>query len=73
MRIESNTTALTYGNNYKPKNAAQAKEDLPQMKKQLAAEEEKLASLLKQFESFGDSHKLITKTSGLGGHLDARA
>lgn len=73
MRIESNTTALTYGNNYKPKNAAQAKEDLPEMKKQLAAEEEKLTALLKQFDTFSDSHKLITKTSGLGGHLDSRA
>ena len=73
MRIESNTTAMVYGSDYKPKNSAQAKEDLPVMKKQLAAEEEKLSSLLKQLNSFGDSHKMITSTSGKGGNFDARA
>ncbi len=73
MRIESNTTAMVYGGDYKPKNAAQAKEDLPQMKKQLAAEEEKLSSLLKQLNTFGDAHKLITSTSGKGGNFDATA
>ena len=73
MRIESNTTAVVYGSDYKPKNAAQAKEDLPEMKKQLAAEEEKLSSLLKQLNTFGDSHKLITSTSGKGASFDATA
>ena len=70
MRIESSSSAIIYGNDYKPKNAAQAKEDLPELKKQLAAEEEKLSALLKSFSSFGDSHKLITSTSGKGRHLD---
>jgi hypothetical protein len=70
MRIESNTSAVIYGNDYKPKNAAEAQEDLPELKKQLAAEEERLNSILKSFNSFGDSHKLITSTSGKGGHLD---
>ena len=73
MRIESNTSAVIYGNDYKPKNAAQAKEDLPELKKQLAAEEENLNTLLKQLNSFGDSHKLITSTSGKGGNLDVTA
>lgn len=73
MRIESNSSAMVYGSRYKPKNAEQAQEDLPQMKRQLAHEEENLMALLKQLEGFGDSHKLITKTSGLGGHLDRRA
>ncbi len=70
MRIEANSSAITFGSDYKPKNAAQAKEDLPELKKQLAVEEEKLQSLLKSFSSFGDSHQLITSTSGKGGHLD---
>lgn len=73
MRIESASSALTFGNNYKPRNAAEAKEELPQMKKQLAQEEQKLAELLKQFDGFSDSHKLITSTSGKGGNFDAMA
>ena len=70
MRIESNSAALVFGNDYKPKSAAQAKEDLPEMKKQLANQEENLNNLLNQLNNFGDSHKLITSTSGKGGHLD---
>lgn len=73
MRIESNTSAVIYGNDYKPKTQAQAKEDLPEMKKQLATEEDKLVGLLSQLNSFGDSHKLITSTSGKGGNFDAIA
>jgi len=73
MRIESNSSAIVYGNNYKPKNAEQAQEDLPQLKKQLAAEEDNLNKILSQLNSFGDSHKLITSTSGKGGHLDTTA
>ena len=70
MRIESNSSAVIYGNDYKPKNSAQAKEDLPQLKKQLASQEENLNNLLAKLNNFGDSHKLITSTSGKGGHLD---
>lgn len=73
MRITSHSSAMVFGNNYKPKNAEQAQEDLPEMKRQLAKEEESLLSILKQLEGFGDSHKLITKTSGLGTHLDTKA
>ena len=73
MRIESNTSAVIYGNDYKPKNSKQAKEDLPELKKQLAAEEENLQKILSQLNSFGDSHKLITSTSGKGGSLDTTA
>ena len=73
MRIESNSSAIVYGNDYKPKSKEQAKEDLPELKKQLAAEEDNLKALLSQLNTFGDSHKLITSTSGKGGHLDTTA
>lgn len=32
MRIESNSSAIVYGNDYKPKSSKQAKEDLPELK-----------------------------------------
>ena len=70
MRIESNSSAVIYGNDYKPKSSEQAKEDLPELKKQLASQEENLQNVLAQLNNFGDSHKLITSTSGKGGHLD---
>lgn len=73
MRIESNSSAIVYGNDYKAKNKEQAKEDLPELKKQLAAEEDNLKNILSQLNTFGDSHKLITSTSGKGGHLDTTA
>lgn len=73
MRIESNSTALVYGNDYKPKSSKQAEDDLPELKKQLASEEENLQNLLSKLNNFGDSHKLITSTSGKGGHLDTSA
>ena len=52
MRIESNTSAVVYGNNYKPKNQEEAKADLPTLNKQLASQEEDLSNLLKKIEGF---------------------
>ena len=73
MRIESNTSAVVYGNNYKPKNQEEAKADLPTLNKQLASQEEDLSNLLKKIEGFGNTHALISKTTGLGQHFDNKA